>query len=84
MPLKGKLPWEGTLRKMLYGLVVLAIAAGAAFVFGPRVETNTIVSFDANVIGADPEAYLAKTEGTVQGIHDNLQKEIIWAVPGSK
>ncbi len=69
---------------MLYGVVFLVIAAGAAFLFGPRVKTDTVVSFDSKQIGTDPDAYLASSEASVQGIHDNLQKEIIWAFPASK
>ncbi len=69
---------------MLYGIVLLAIATGAAFLFGPRVKTDTVVRFDAKQIGADPDAYLAKSEAAVAGIHDNLQKEIVWAFPASK
>lgn len=69
---------------MIYGLAVLAIAAGLAFLFGPRVATDTVVRFDAKLIGADPEAWLAKSEAEVAGIHDDLQKEIIWAYPASK
>ena len=69
---------------MLIGLVILAIAAGLAFLFGPRVKTDTVVRFDASQIGADLDTYLANSEASVAGIHDNLQKEIIWAFPASK
>jgi esterase/lipase len=52
--------------------------------FGPKVDTDTTLRFDAAAIGSDPEAYLAKSEAGISGIHDNLQKEIVWAYPASK
>jgi pimeloyl-ACP methyl ester carboxylesterase len=64
--------------------LVLAIAGGLAMLFGPKVATDTTVGFDLAAIGSDPDAYLAKSEAAVAGIHDNLQKEIIWAFPASK
>ncbi len=69
---------------MLYALIVLSVAAGLAFVFGPRVKTDTVIRFDSKLIGTDPESYLANSEAAVAGIHDNLQKEIVWAYPASK
>lgn len=69
---------------MLYGLVVLVIAAGLVLLFGPRVKTDTVIRFDAKQIGADAEAWLAKSEAAVPGIHDDLHKEIVWAYPASK
>lgn len=69
---------------MLYLLLIIVVGAGAAWLFGPRVEANTTVTFDPSVIGSDPEAYLAASEAKIAGIHDNLQKEIVWANPASK
>jgi pimeloyl-ACP methyl ester carboxylesterase len=77
-------PWEGIVRKLVYLIVVLAVAAAIAWFYGPRVEANTVTNFDPASIGADPDAYLAASEAKVSGIHDNLQKEIIWAYPESK
>lgn len=72
------------MRKLSIGLLVILALAAAAWLFGPRVETNTVTSFDPASIGPDPDAYLAASEAKVSGIHDNLQKEIIWAYPASK
>ena len=72
------------MRKIMYGLVALAAAIAAVWGFGPRVETNTVTSFDPASIGTDPDAYLAASEAKVSDVHDNLQKEIIWAYPASK
>jgi pimeloyl-ACP methyl ester carboxylesterase len=76
--------WEGILRKLIYLIVVLATAAAIAWFYGPRVEANTVTSFDPASIGSDPDAYLAASETRVSGIHDGLQKEIVWAYPASK
>jgi pimeloyl-ACP methyl ester carboxylesterase len=72
------------MRKLIYGLAVVAVAAAAIWAFGPRVEANMQHGFDAASIGTDPDAYLAASEAKVSGIHDDLQKEIIWAFPASK
>ena len=72
------------MRKIRYGLVALAAAIAAAWGFGPRVETNAVTSCDPASIGTDPDAYLAASEAKVSDVHDNLQKEIIWAYPASK
>jgi pimeloyl-ACP methyl ester carboxylesterase len=77
-------PWEGILHKLIYLVSILATAAGIAWFYGPRVEANTVTDFDAASIGSDPQAYLAESEAKVSGIHDDLQKEIIWAYPASK
>jgi alpha-beta hydrolase superfamily lysophospholipase len=71
-------------RRVLYGFLFLFLALGAAFLLGPREPADTRVSFDAAVIGNDPDAYLVKSEAEVAGIRDGLQKEIIWAFPNSK
>lgn len=72
------------MRKFIFLLVVLAVAAAIAWFTGPRVEANTMTNFDPASIGTDPDAYLAAEEAKVSGIHDNLEKEIIWAFPASK
>jgi pimeloyl-ACP methyl ester carboxylesterase len=74
----------GTVRKMLYGLVILGVLIALAFAFGPRVAVDTKIAFDPNSIGTDPDAYLAKSEAAVAGIRDGMQKEIVWAFPASK
>lgn len=72
------------MRKLFFGLLVLCALGAMAFLFGPRVKANTMTAFDASAIGGDPEAYLAKSETAVTGIHDDLYKQIVWAFPASK
>jgi alpha-beta hydrolase superfamily lysophospholipase len=72
------------LSKLVVFLVFLAAASGAAFLFGPRVQADTTITFDPATIGSDPEAYLATAESKVDRIRDGLQKEIVWAFPASK
>lgn len=76
--------WRMAVRRVLYGLILLVLALGGAFLLGPREPVDTRISFDPAVIGNDPDAYLAKSEAEVAGIRDGLQKEIIWAFPNSK
>ena len=65
-------------------LLILAALGLAAFALGPRVPADTTVRFDPASIGADPAAYLAKTEAGVPGIRPGLAKEIVWADPAAK
>jgi pimeloyl-ACP methyl ester carboxylesterase len=69
---------------MFYGFLIVLIALGGVFALGPREPADISVHFDAARIGADPDAYLAKSEADVAGIRDGLQKEIVWAFPNSK
>ena len=68
----------------MYFIIFLGLLVAAAYLFGPRVQANTTVTFDPAIIGADPEAYLATAESKVDRIRDGLQKEIVWAFPASK
>ena len=67
-------------RSLTYSLVILVLLA-VAIALGPRVPVDTTITFDPTPIGDDPAAYLARTEGTVEGIRDDLDKEIVWADP---
>jgi pimeloyl-ACP methyl ester carboxylesterase len=64
-------------------LVILALLV-LAFALGPRVPVDTTVTFDANVIGRDPEGYLARREAEVQDIRPGLEKEVVRADPATK
>ncbi|MCX7865066.1 MAG: hypothetical protein N2423_08550, partial [Novosphingobium sp.] len=75
---------EGIVRRIIYLVIVLAAAGAVAWATGPRVEANMRHGFDAASIGPDADAYLAASEARVSGIHDNLQKEIVWAYPASR
>lgn len=71
-------------RRITLGLLMMSVAVALLQYLGPRVATDTTVTFDPAAIGDDPEAYLARVELQVQGIRDGLQKEIIWASPVQK
>lgn len=72
------------MKRFLIGLVIVVAAAAVAFFLGPKVDTDTTITFDPATIGSDPETYLATSEGAVEGIVHDLHKEIIWAYPQSK
>lgn len=65
-------------------LLLIVIAGGALYIFGPRVPTETSITFDPALIGSDPASYLATKESTVANIRPGLAKEIIWAYPASR
>jgi len=65
-------------------LLLIVIAGGALYIFGPRVPTETSITFDPAAIGSDPASYLATTESTVANIRPGLAKEIVWAYPASR
>lgn len=71
-------------RKIAIACLALVLILVAAFLLGPRVAVDTIVTFDPAVIGNDPEAYLANVEAAVPGIRQGLAKEIVWADPATK
>lgn len=71
-------------RKILFGLLFVVAGLAVVFILGPRVPVDTSVTFDPSVIGADPAAYLAKSESAVPDIRDGLDKEIVWAYPASR
>ena len=63
----------------------IAILGLAVVVFlGPRVRADLQPTFDAQSIGADVEAYLKQAEEKVGNVRGGLQKEIVWADPGTK
>lgn len=72
------------MRKFTYLVVFLVLAGTAAFIFGPRVQADTTITFDPALIGNDPQAYITTAESKVDGIREGLQKEIVWADPTSK
>lgn len=72
------------MKRFLIALAVVIAAAAGVFLAGPRVATDTTVSFDPAAIGPDPDAYLARAEAAVAGIRPGLAKEIVWADPATK
>jgi esterase/lipase len=71
-------------RKILYLIITLAVAAGVAFAFGPRVPVDTSITFDASSLGNDLDAYVAQREANTPNLRPDLGREIIWAYPASK
>jgi len=73
------------MRRIVAILLLLLVAAlGALYLLGPRVATDTTLTFREASIGADPDAYLAASEAKVANIRPGLAKEIIWAYPASR
>lgn len=71
--------------RVIVVLVVLLVAvAGALYLLGPRVASDTTVTFDETALGSDAEAWLAASEARVAGIRPGLAKEIVWAFPASR
>ncbi len=70
--------------RLVIALIVVIVTLGVVYLLGPRVDMDTTITFDPSRIGDDVEAYLAREEAAVPGIHDNLQKEIVWADPATK
>lgn len=75
---------RSTARWVLYGVILLVIAAVVIFLMGPRTEVSTRITFDAAAIGEDIDGYLAAREARFSDIRDGLQKKIVWAYPLSK
>ncbi|MCR9134827.1 MAG: lysophospholipase [Alphaproteobacteria bacterium] len=69
---------------ILYGIIVLLVAAAVLFLMGPRTEVSTRITFDATTVGEDIEDYLASREARFTDIREGLQKQIVWAYPLSK
>ncbi|KQT60560.1 MULTISPECIES: alpha/beta hydrolase [unclassified Aureimonas] len=72
------------LRLVLALVVVLALAAGGVWLFGPREPADLTLRFDPAAIGADPDAYLARTEADVPNLRPDAAKSIVWAYPASR
>lgn len=72
------------MKRFLISAAVVLVAAAGVFMAGPRVVTDTTVTFDPATIGPDPDAYLARSEAAVAGIRPGLAKEIVWADPATK
>lgn len=72
------------MKRLLVTAAVIAVLAIGLFLAGPRVASDTTVTFDPATIGPDPDAYLARSEAAVGGIRPGLAKEIVWADPATK
>ena len=72
------------MRKFMIFLVVVAVALGALWIFGPREPADTTIRFDAATLGDDPDAFVQKHEAGVANLRPEAAKEIVWAFPQSK
>ena len=66
-------------RRLISAVLILIAAIAVLYLVGPRVATDTTVSFDPARIGDDPAAYLAASEARFNDIRPGLEKEIVWA-----
>jgi pimeloyl-ACP methyl ester carboxylesterase len=71
-------------RKILLTFGAILVALALVIAFGPRVQTDTKVTFDPATLGNDPDARLAAEEARFDDVLDGLQKEIVWADPATK
>ncbi|MBP0617831.1 alpha/beta hydrolase [Jiella mangrovi] len=65
-------------------LLLIVVAAGGFWLFGPREPVDLTVSFDPASIGKDPDAFLATQEADIPNLRPQSQKEIVWAYPVSR
>ena len=72
------------MKRVLLFAGLLVVLAAAIFFAGPRVPSDTTVTFDPATIGTDPEAYLARAEAAVPDLRPELAREIVWADPATK
>ena len=71
-------------RVVVFVVLLLAAGAGALYLLGPRVASDTTVTFRDDSLGGDPQAYIAGSEARVANIRPGLAKEIVWAYPASR
>src|SRR5690606_29873075 len=72
------------LRTTIIVVSIIVVALGVLFVSGPRVSTDTTITFDATAMGDNPQDWLAANESQVPALRPELAKEILWAFPSSK
>lgn len=73
--------WRG----LRLGLIGLALAVVALWLFGPREPVDLAHGFDPARIGADPAAWLAQREAVFDDIRPGAHKRVIWAdQPGAR
>jgi len=72
------------LRILLVVFLLIVLALGGLWLFGPREPIDLTVRFDPAEIGNDPDQYLARTEADVPNLRPQSGKEIVWAYPKSR
>lgn len=72
------------LRILLAVVLLIVLALGGLWLFGPREPVDLTVRFDPAEIGNDPDQYLARKEADVPNLRPQSGKEIVWAYPKSR
>jgi alpha-beta hydrolase superfamily lysophospholipase len=72
------------LRLVAYLLLFVALAAGLVWLFGPRPDADTTVTFQSAALADDLDSYVADEEAAFADIRADNQKQIVWAYPNSK
>ncbi len=72
------------LKKIMLWLAAIVVLGGTLFYLGPRVPIDETISFKAETLGTDLDAYLAKQESAVADLRPGANKQIVWADPSSK
>ncbi|MFZ5962898.1 alpha/beta hydrolase [Thalassococcus sp. BH17M4-6] len=67
------------MKVVLWALVLLAVAFGALWAFGPREPVMVDVTFDERLLEGGVDAYLAAQEAQVPGIIPGTEKRVIWS-----
>ena len=66
-------------------LLVILLAVGALWAFGPREPVETEMTFDPGHIGEDLDAWLAAQEADVPNLRPGAEKRIVWVgEPGTR
>lgn len=65
--------------RIVFFLTVVLLVLIAVVLLGPRVVSDTTVTFEPSVIGDDPQAYIEASEAAIEGVREGAVKEIIWA-----
>lgn len=72
------------MKKILVAVGAIIVVAGLFLGFGPTEPVDETISFKAETLGTDLEAYLSESEAKIPGIQSGAQKEIIWADPAQR
>ncbi len=66
-------------------IILLVVAVGALWAFGPREPVDTTITFDPTSIGDDLDAWVAGREASVLNLRPGSERQIVWAgAPGDK
>lgn len=63
---------------LFWTFVALGLAAGLVYALGPREKVDVTVTFNADDIGTDLEAWIASREAGYSDIRPGLGKQIVW------